>query len=450
MIQKQSVQRRFYQMILLAADALSLGLAFTIALLVRFRELSLNEAIQEFVLSPKFIFVYVIFVFSFYLFDLYEPRSWRSSLFSPLKTALAVVLATLLMFSWFYFFSAQTAGVYGRGVFLGSVFLVFLAALLSRLLIYRSEQSRNERQTWLFLGDRASFEQLVKDIERLKVAKSMVHQGFDKSEAELEQILQKEWTGVIVAPMAPTQFNKILMGVRLKGQAILSLQNFYEFNCGKLPVNSLDDSWFAFSEGFSILHSPLSVRLKRLSDIVISLILLIISSPIMLLTAILIRLESRGSPLYTQTRVGQHGTLFVMHKFRSMCTNAETSTGAKWAEKNDARVTHVGRLIRKIRLDELPQLYNILKGDMSFVGPRPERPEFTAKLREQIPFYDFRHLVKPGLTGWAQVMYPYGASVDDAREKLQYELFYIKNYSFELDIEIVLKTVSVVLFGAGR
>ena len=133
-----------------------------------------------------------------------------------------------------------------------------------------------------------------------------------------------------------------------------------------------------------------------------------------------------------------------------MRTDAEKATGAKWADKNDSRVTRIGRFIRKVRLDELPQLWNILVGEMSFVGPRPERPEFTQKLREKIPFYDLRHLVKPGLTGWAQVMYPYGASDEDAREKLQYELFYIKNYSFELDIKIVLKTVSVVLFGAGR
>jgi exopolysaccharide biosynthesis polyprenyl glycosylphosphotransferase len=450
MNRKQNFERRALQFILLAIDAGVIAIAFTLALLVRFVAMSLDEALRGFVLTGRFVGFFVLFAFCFYLFDLYEPRGWRTKLFSPLKTALATALASVLMFSWFYFFAAQAAGVFGRGVLLGSVLIIYAGALLSRWAISKIESDRLGQQSWLFLGDRPTFEMLLKDVARIKAFDSMVYENFEVDPVRLAERLRSPWTGVIIGGALPARLNSTLMSARLKGQGILSLQGFYEFYCGKIPLHSLDDAWFAFSEGFSILHSPFSVRLKRLADIFIALTLLILLSPVLLITALLIRLESRGPALYRQIRLGLDNRPFSMHKLRSMRTDAEKSTGAKWADKNDSRVTRIGRFIRKVRLDELPQLWNILVGEMSFVGPRPERPEFTQKLREKIPFYDLRHLVKPGLTGWAQVMYPYGASDEDAREKLQYELFYIKNYSFELDIKIVLKTVSVVLFGAGR
>jgi lipopolysaccharide/colanic/teichoic acid biosynthesis glycosyltransferase len=171
--------------------------------------------------------------------------------------------------------------------------------------------------------------------------------------------------------------------------------------------------------------------------------------PFMLLTAIAVKLESKGSALYKQTRVGFNGKEFPIYKFRSMSQDAEKDGKAVWAQKNDARVTRVGAFIRNTRLDELPQLYNVFVGDMSFIGPRPERPQFVAELNELIPFYDARHRVKPGLMGWAQLKYPYGASVDDARNKLKYDLYYVKNHSFFIDILIVIQTVEVILLGKG-
>lgn len=177
--------------------------------------------------------------------------------------------------------------------------------------------------------------------------------------------------------------------------------------------------------------------------------LLTLLSPVFLLIAALIRLDSPGSSIYRQTRVGEGGKTFTLYKFRSMRQDAE-QTGAQWAGANDVRITRLGRFLRVTRLDELPQLINVIRGDMSFIGPRPERPEFTSMLEKQIPYYDSRYLVKPGITGWAQVLYPYGASVDDAREKLQYDLYYIKHYSLLLDIAIIFKTVRVVLLGRGR
>jgi lipopolysaccharide/colanic/teichoic acid biosynthesis glycosyltransferase len=169
----------------------------------------------------------------------------------------------------------------------------------------------------------------------------------------------------------------------------------------------------------------------------------------MLITAVLIRLESSGGAIYKQVRTGKDGKDFTIFKFRSMRSDAEKN-GAQWASQNDSRVTRIGNFIRKTRIDELPQLFNILRGTMSFIGPRPERPEFNRSLEKELSFYNLRHIVQPGLTGWAQVLYPYGASLEDAKEKLQYDLFYIKNYSLWMDISIVLKTITVVVFGRGR
>ena len=177
---------------------------------------------------------------------------------------------------------------------------------------------------------------------------------------------------------------------------------------------------------------------------------LVLAAPVMGLVALLVRLTSPGPALYHQQRVGQHNRLFTVHKFRSMRQDAEAATGAVWATSNDTRVTPVGRFLRKVRLDELPQLWNVLVGEMSFVGPRPERPEFVSQLTEQIPFYGLRHAVKPGVTGWAQVCYTYGASVEDALEKLQYDLFYIKNLSMALDVFVIVKTVQTVLLRRGQ
>ena len=188
---------------------------------------------------------------------------------------------------------------------------------------------------------------------------------------------------------------------------------------------------------------------KRIFDIVTSTILLFVTLPVIILTAILIRLESPGPVLYHQERVGKHGRPFSLLKFRSMREDAEADGTPQWASQNDARCTHVGRVIRALRIDELPQLLNVLKGEMSFVGPRPERPKFVKDLAKQVNYYDYRHTVKPGITGWAQICYSYGASVKDAQEKLQYDLYYVKNHSFFLDLLILAQTAHIVLLGKG-
>lgn len=237
-----------------------------------------------------------------------------------------------------------------------------------------------------------------------------------------------------------------LLDCKLAGIESSSALSFYERELGKIDLSSLQPSWMLFSDGFN--YSKRSVLAKRLFDLLLAGCFFLFAWPLMLLTALAVRLESPGPVLYHQTRVGLNGRHFRIYKFRSMRTDAEKG-GAQWAVKNDSRITKVGAFIRNTRLDELPQLYNVLSGSMSFVGPRPERPEFVVDLTQQIPYYGLRHKVKPGLMGWAQLKYPYGASVDDARHKLQYDLYYTKNHSFFIDVLIMIQTVEIVLLGKG-
>ena len=237
-----------------------------------------------------------------------------------------------------------------------------------------------------------------------------------------------------------------LLQYKMRGIVIEQGVSFYERVTGKILVQRVDPSWLIFSEGFSI--SRWKGVVKRLGDIVFALILFVLSLPIMLLTALLIKLESPGPLFYIQERVGRQGNNFSLIKFRSMCLDAERD-GAIWARENDSRVTRCGAFIRKVRIDELPQLWNVLKGEMSLVGPRPERPVFVEELIKNIPFYRMRHDVKPGLTGWAQICYPYGASKEDALHKLEYDLYYVKNISIALDLLVIFHTIKTVLFWKG-
>lgn len=239
-----------------------------------------------------------------------------------------------------------------------------------------------------------------------------------------------------------------LIVCKLSGVAIKDKLAFYEQMRGYVDVESVRGEWIIFSEGF-LGGSAVERIAKRLFDIIVSLAFVIVTSPLTLVAALLVRLTSRGPILYLQERVGLNGNYFKLYKFRSMKVDAEASGTPQWATKKDPRVTAVGSFLRRTRIDELPQLLNVLRGDMSFVGPRPERPFFVDQLGEEIPFYHERHCVKPGITGWAQIRYPYGASVEDAKRKLEYDLYYIKNYSLFLDLLIIIQTVRVVLFPTG-
>ena len=238
-----------------------------------------------------------------------------------------------------------------------------------------------------------------------------------------------------------------LLQLRMEGVKIEEATTYLEKMSGKIEVENLYPSWLVFGEGFR--RSTAFTLIRRGLSIVISLLGLILALPLLPLIILAIRLDSRGPVFYTQTRVGKGGRLFQVVKFRTMRQDAEAANGAQWADNNDPRVTRVGKLLRSSRLDEIPQLWCVLRGDMAFVGPRPERPEFVEWLSKEIPYYGVRHMVRPGVTGWAQIKYKYGSTVDDAREKLQYDLFYIKNASIGLDLLIVFQTVKTVLLRRG-
>ena len=237
-----------------------------------------------------------------------------------------------------------------------------------------------------------------------------------------------------------------LLDCKMSGVQVVDVLSFFERQTGKVHLDILQPSWLIFSDGFQ--QGMLRSVSKRVFDILVSALIILIAMPVIILTMIAIRVEDRGPVFYRQVRVGENWRLFQVLKFRSMRTDAEKK-GAQWATKNDSRVTRVGKIIRILRIDELPQVINVFKGDMSFVGPRPERPEFVEKFSETIPYYAERHRVKPGITGWAQICCPYAASEKETVEKLQYDLYYVKNYSVFLDFMIIFQTAEVVLWGRG-
>jgi sugar transferase (PEP-CTERM system associated) len=239
-----------------------------------------------------------------------------------------------------------------------------------------------------------------------------------------------------------------LLRIKTTGVHVNEISSFLERETGRVDLDSLNPSWLIFSDGFSA-GRRISAASKRLFDIVVSAIILIVFAPLILATALLVKLESRGPAFFRQRRVGLYGQPFEILKLRSMREDAEVGGKAVWAQKDDPRVTRLGRVIRKLRIDELPQAWTVLKGEMSFVGPRPERPQFVTDLEARLPYYAERHVVKPGITGWAQINYPYGASIEDARQKLEYDLYYAKNYTPFLDLIILLQTVRVVLWPEG-
>ncbi len=269
----------------------------------------------------------------------------------------------------------------------------------------------------------------------------------DSSLLDLAQRLRVDHVVVALADNRGTLPVDELLHCRFSGVKVEAGHSLYERMMGKIHVDALRPSWLIFSDGFR--RHPLTALVKRTIDVVGAAVGLIVSAPLFVLIAVAVTLDSRGPVFYRQERVGEGGRRFTLIKFRSMCEDAEEATGPVWAKDNDERVTRVGQWLRMFRLDELPQMVNILRGEMSFVGPRPERPWFVDNLKLRIPYYGFRNTVKPGLTGWAQVRYQYGASIEETIEKLQYDLYYIKNMSLLLDAMILLETIKIMLAGRG-
>jgi sugar transferase (PEP-CTERM system associated) len=357
----------------------------------------------------------------------------------------------------------------GQGVLSFAVVVSLLAIFLVRICFYELVDLAQLRQKVVVLGAGENAQYLVDCIDKIEGKRSFWIEGCvpcngDKvvvadqrlinSPSDWNRFCQEQKVNELV--IAPDERRRseggtfpvdALLNCKLAGVRVTQAVEFIEREVQRLEISMLSAGWALFANGYK--HSWLRDKLKRVSDLVLALILLLLAWPFMLLTVLAVVLETGFPALYKQTRVGFNGKQFSIYKFRSMTKNAEVGGAAVWAQKNDARVTKVGAFIRNARLDELPQLWNVIRGDMSFIGPRPERPEFVNDLNEQIPFYNQRHKVKPGLMGWAQLNYPYGASVDDARNKLKYDLYYVKNHSVFLDVLIFIRTVEVVLLGKG-
>jgi sugar transferase (PEP-CTERM system associated) len=354
----------------------------------------------------------------------------------------------------------------GRGAFALVFLLAFVGTALTRLIFVRLFKLDAMRRRVLLLGS-GSRSARVEGLERDEQG----HQKFNlvgclpltNAECCLDRTRILHDKGSILSVARKYKIDEIVVGVRerrggglpadqlleckLAGIEVVDLPSFFERETGQIQVESLNPSWMIFSDGFG--RSPLKDVTKRTFDVAASGLLLLLTLPVMLITALLVWLESGGPIFYRQERVGENGRVFRVLKFRSMRQDAERDGVPQWAKKQDDRVTRVGRIIRLLRIDELPQVFNVFKGDMSFVGPRPERPFFVEDLTRKISYYPSRHTVKPGITGWAQIRYPYGATVEDAVQKLQYDLYYVKNHTLFLDLIILFQTAQVILFGKG-
>jgi sugar transferase (PEP-CTERM system associated) len=413
----------------------------------------------------KILLVAFVSQICLYYADLYDLKavSDRRELFTRIVQALASA-SFILAVVYFWFPSL----VIGRGVFFITVTLVIVMVIAWRMLFDWLSRRIGPRERLLLVGTSPAAVMLARELydrrrdlgveivgfvdpDPARIGQAVLNPGIIGAIEDIPAIVEARGVDRVVVSLADARGKlpmERLLDMRLGGVAFDHLASVYEEYTGKIALENLRPSWLIFSDGFK--KSRVLSAMKRLIDLLVAGLGLVIALPILLLTALAVRVTSRGPVLYHQRRVGRAGKVFTLHKFRTMRVDAEAQTGPVWASKaGDPRVTLVGGFLRQSRLDELPQLWNVLVGEMSFVGPRPERPVFVESLTEQIPYYGQRHVVRPGLTGWAQVRYSYGASKEDAMEKLQYELYYIKNLSIALDLFIILKTIKTVVLRKG-
>lgn len=424
-----------------------------------------SRAVMDTEMLWRAVLIAVVLQICLHYCDLYDLRALegRRDLLTGLLRALG---ASSVILALFYFWIPTL--IIGRGVFvLASIMIIALvagwriafewlslrAAPAERLLIVGTNGAALTLARELFERRGELGVELVGfvDTDPAKVGTPMINPGVIGTIADIPTIVRDRRVDRVVVSLVDARgrlpMNELLEMKLHKGVRFDHLASVYEQYTGKIAVENLRPSWMIFSEGFR--KTAWMTAVKRAGDVVLSLIGIVLSAPVMLLVALAVRLSSPGPILYHQRRVGKDGEIFIIHKVRSMRTDAEAGTGAVWATVADPRVTPVGRFLRRTRLDEVPQLWNVLIGDMSFVGPRPERPEFVAELTKQIPFYGQRHVVRPGVTGWAQVRHRYGSTVEDSLQKMQYDLFYVKHMSPAFDAFVVLETIKTVLVRSG-
>lgn len=406
----------------------------------------------------------VITVLAMFSLGLYQPRLREGPNGVLLRVGGAVIMMTLAMGAIFYFMPSLHLW---RGVFVYAATLAFVGSLTTRMIFSRTVELEQLKRRVLVLGSGKTANNIAQKMRRNSDRRGFCIYGYVRLPGEdtqlntgnivtldiplSEYVRSNSIEKVVVALDDRQHFTQSdeLMHCRMQGVAVVDILDFFESEASKVLIDEVHPDWFIFSSGFKSDSSMFGLR--RMFDVAASFFLLTLTWPFMLLTVLAIWLEDGfGAPvIFRQRRVGLHGQIFDVMKFRSMTVDAEGDGKARWATPDDQRVTRVGKVVRKLRIDELPQIINVLKGDMAFVGPRPERPEFVRELAQKIPHFDKRHCVKPGITGWAQLNYPYGASEKDAKAKLEFDLYYVKNHSLFLDLTILLQTVEVILFGKG-
>jgi len=452
------------QMLLAAVDALLTALAIVLAAILR---LGWQDGLK--LMEDRFgalVAVWGMFILAFYVCGLYESESMQRPLRMLTATILSVALGSLLITGFFY---ATFSLELGRGVFFGFAVFVFVAITMNRLLYISANRRGFLAQRSLVIGTDGEARKALALIQEhpqagLRVF-GLIHCGSDRDRVgkfvegypvlgtldSLEKFIELYDIERLILAATPHEEPVLLKRLRVfryRGLGFVDFVTLHEELAQEIPLDHINDEWlFLASMNNSRFHIR---RVKRLVDVIVSLVGLVLTAPVAAVTTVLIKLTSRGSALYRQERLGRDSQPFELLKFRTMVTDAEKLTGPIWAAEDDPRITRLGKVLRKTRIDEIPQLINVLRGEMSLVGPRPERAVFIRQLAEKIPFYAERLLVPPGITGWAQVMFPYAASVEDSRRKLQYDLYYIKHMSFLIDMFVFLKTVKTILFGRER
>jgi sugar transferase (PEP-CTERM system associated) len=425
-------------------------------------ELALYEVWPDF--EMQIALVVLVCLACFYFNDLYNLNARDNPLERILRVEQSLGAASLLLGLFYFLFPGM---LLSRYVFLIGMLLIGAFLGLGRRALDKAWQLSAPVQRVAILGTGPLAMEMARELTRrgdlsIKVEGFLSTGPLSREEekifgfpvlgstAEMEAIASKRALSRIIVALEERRGalpTRELVSLRVRGLRIDDAPTALSALTGRISLQAVKPSWFVFSDGFR--RSKWNEALKRVVDLVVSIAGLVVAMPLMIAVAIAIRLESKGAVIYRQTRVGRKDKCFELLKFRSMCMDAEKANGAQWASVNDPRVTRIGGFLRKYRLDELPQFWNVIRADMSFVGPRPERPCFVKELRERIPYYDERHSVRPGLTGWAQVEYSYGSSVEDAYQKLEYDLFYLKNMSLTFDLAILFKTIRIVASGHG-
>jgi sugar transferase (PEP-CTERM system associated) len=426
---------------------------------VRFGDLSELESLSNGGFINLLIYLFVV-VISAYYFEIYETKLFKSRVFILERCIYSSLAAFFILSALFYLLPDLQ---FGRGLLSLFLLMTFLGQFGLRLLVRKFIRATIFANRILIIGvgklAQTIAEVVPKDMNPLSccgfilcnketpiVEPDKIVGNID----ELTTIIKDQRPHQIIVALTDKRGAlplKDIMHCKLRGVEIFEAPSYYEQQTGRLLLENIQPSSFIYSDGFRI--TTFKRNSKRIADVLISAFALLLSLPLFPLIALAIKLDSSGPIFYKQLRVGELEVEYFIYKFRTMDQNAEKDSGAVWAQKKDPRVTRIGKFMRKTRLDEIPQLYNVLKGDMSFVGPRPERKVFVDRLKEVIPFYSTRHFIKPGVTGWAQVRYPYGASDEDALEKLRYDLYYLKHFSAFLDFKIIKETFGVVLSGFG-